>query len=166
MTGEEPELTILVEHNGTRIEFKGRYLEVWSSLNRYLSKIFPALPAAQKLSKTIDVAELSESIADRVQVAENEVLVLEKTDAKTKILLALAGLYVGKIMGKVPSDTATPQQIARSAGIAERVARARLSEMKRAGLVVRLSEGRYRFSPLGEGLVRKQRPPSKNHSGT
>ena len=165
MTEEKPELSILVEHNGTRVEFKGRYLEVWSSLNRYLSQIFPALPAAQKLSGTLDIVELAESIAGRVQVTENQVLVLEKTDAKTKILLALAGLYVGKKMGKVDDDTATPQQIAQSTGMIERVARARLSEMKKDGLVVRLPEGRYRFSPVGGDLIRKQRGPSKEGAG-
>ena len=166
MTEEKPELSVLVEHNGTRVEFKGRYLEVWTSLNRYLSKIFPALPAAEKLSGTVDTIELAESIAGRVQVTENQVFVLEKADAKTKILLALAGLYVGKTMGKVADDTATPQQIAQSTGMAERVARARLSEMKRAGLVIRLPEGRYRFSPVGESLVRKQKQPSREHVRT
>jgi len=68
-------------------------------------------------------------------------------------------------MGRVADDTATPQHIAQSTGMIERVARARPSEMKKDGLVVRLPEGRYRFSPVGEDLVRRHRVPSKERAG-
>ncbi|HDJ66236.1 MAG TPA: ArsR family transcriptional regulator [Nitrososphaeria archaeon] len=72
--------------------------------------------------------------------------VLEDKGAKRKILLCLAGAYVGKLLGLLEKDKLTPKEIASYTGLNEKVTRARLSELKKAGLVIKYGEGLYGFT--------------------
>ncbi|RLF98677.1 MAG: hypothetical protein DRN49_05515 [Thaumarchaeota archaeon] len=72
--------------------------------------------------------------------------VLEDTGAKRKILLCLAGAYVGKLLGLLERDKLTPKEIASYTGLNEKVTRARLSELRKAGLVIKYGEGLYGFT--------------------
>ncbi|MCD6592165.1 MAG: hypothetical protein J7K78_04030 [Thaumarchaeota archaeon] len=62
------------------------------------------------------------------------------------MLLCLAAAYVGKALGLFEKDKLTPKEIAAYTGLDERVTRARLSELRRAGLVIRSEEGLYGFT--------------------
>ena len=67
-------------------------------------------------------------------------------DAKRKILLCLAAANVGKALGLFEKDKLAPKEIAAYTGLDERVTRARLSELRRAGLVIKSGEGLYGFT--------------------
>jgi len=140
------ELKVVLRHGETEVEFSGNYEDVWRSINKYLSEIYPPIEAVKKLIGAIDVNLLMEKLKGLVEIREGMINVLEDTGAKRKILLCLAGAHVGKILGLLERDKLTPKEIASYTGLNEKVTRARLSELKKAGLVIKYGEGLYGFT--------------------
>ena len=140
------ELKVVLRHGETEVEFSGNYEDVWRSINKYLSEIYPPIKAVKKLIGAIDVNLLMEKLEGLVEIREGMINVLEDTGAKRKILLCLAGAHVGKILGLLERDKLTPKEIASYTGLNEKVTRARLSELKKAGLVIKYGEGLYGFT--------------------
>lgn len=154
---EDEELKVVIEHGNTKTEFKGKYHEVWSSLNKYLSEIYPALPTVKKLVDAPDVEELSKILSGRVQFTEGKIVATGEEDAKKRIVLCLAAAKVGKTLGLFNEHSLSPQQISEYAGLGEDVARARLSELRKLGLVLKTDGGKYAYSPSGLRLIEKTR---------
>ena len=142
----DKELKAVLRHGETEVEFSGNYEDVWRSINKYLSEIYPPIEAVKKLIGAIDVNLLMEKLEGLVEIREGMINVLEDTGAKRKILLCLAGAHVGKILGLLERDKLTPKEIASYTGLNEKVTRARLSELKKAGLVIKYGEGLYGFT--------------------
>jgi len=142
----DEELKAVLRHGETEVEFSGNYEDVWRSINKYLSEIYPSIEAVKKLIGAIDVNLLMEKLEGLVEIREGMINVLEDTGAKRKILLCLAGAHVGKILGLLERDKLTPKEIASYTGLNEKVTRARLSELKKAGLVIKYGEGLYGFT--------------------
>ena len=140
------ELKAVLRHGETEVEFSGNYEDVWRSINKYLSEIYPPIEAVKKLIGAVDVNLLMEKLEGLVEIREGMINVLEDTGAKRKILLCLAGAHVGKILGLLERDKLTPKEIASYTGLNEKVTRARLSELKKAGLVIKYGEGLYGFT--------------------
>ena len=140
------ELKVVLRHGETEVEFSGNYEDVWRSINKYLSEIYPPIEAVKKLIGAIDVNLLMEKLEGLVEIRDGMINVLEDTGAKRKILLCLAGAHVGKILGLLERDKLTPKEIASYTGLNEKVTRARLSELKKAGLVIKYGEGLYGFT--------------------
>lgn len=139
-------IRVLIKHEGTEIEFEGGYEEVWRSVNRFFSELYPALEIVKKLTGAIDVTSLAERLKGLVEFREGRIIVLKELDAKRKILLCLAAAHVGKALNLFEKDKLAPKEIATYTGLDERVTRARLSELKRSGLVVKADEGLYEFA--------------------
>ena len=140
------ELKAILRHGETEVEFSGNYEDVWRSINKYLSEIYPPIEAVKQLIGAVDVNLLMEKLEGLVEIREGMINVLEDTGAKRKILLCLAGAHVGKILGLLERDKLTPKEIASYTGLNEKVTRARLSELKKAGLVIKYGEGLYGFT--------------------
>jgi len=137
---------VLIKHDDTEVEFEGDYEEVWRSVNKYLSEAYPAIEAVKKLKGLVDVADLAEKLKGLVEFREGRIVILGEMEAKRKILLCLAAAYVGKALGLFEKDKLTPKEIAGYTGLNEKVTRARLSELRKAGLVVKSDEGLYGFT--------------------
>jgi len=147
MSVSKEELKVVIRHGETQAEFEGGYQQVWASVNRYLSQIYPALEAVKKLVGAVDVQKLAERLVGLVEIRDGRIMVLKELDAKRKILLCIAAAYVGKALGLLEKDKLAPKEVAAYSGLNERVVRARLSELRRAGLVVKHEEGLYSFTP-------------------
>ncbi len=143
----ERTLKVVIMHGDHRAEFEGDYREVWAGVNRYLSQLYPPLEAIKKLTGSVDVQEVAERISGLLEIRDGRIILLRDADAKRRILLCLAGAYVGKAFGLLEKDRLTPKEIASYLGMDERVVRARLSELRKAGLVVKYDEGLYGFTP-------------------
>mgnify|MGYP000026368323 CR=1 FL=1 len=139
-------IRVSIKHDETEVEFEGGYEEVWKSINRYFSETYPALETIKALTGLTDVADLAEKLKGLVEFREGRIIILGELEAKRKILLCLAAAYVGKALGLFEKDKLTPKEIAAYTGLDERVTRARLSELRRAGLVIRSEEGLYGFT--------------------
>ncbi len=137
---------VVIRHEGTEIEFEGGYEEVWRSVNKFFSEVYPALEIVRKLTGAIDVTSLAKRLEGLVEFREGRIVILKELDAKRKILLCLAAAHVGKALNLFEKDKLTPKEIAAYTGLDERVTRARLSELRKAGLVVKADEGLYEFT--------------------
>lgn len=140
-------LKITIRHGDAEAEFEGDYRDVWASVNRYLSQLYPPLEVVKKLMGVVDAQELAEKLAGKVEIREGRITVLAEGDAKKKILLCLAAAYIGKALGLLEKEELTPKEVSGFTGIDERVARARLSELRKMGLVVKRESGLYAFTP-------------------
>ena len=137
---------VVIRHEGTEIEFEGGYEEVWRSVNKFFSEVYPALEIVRKLTGAIDVTSLAKQLEGLVEFREGRIVILKELDAKRKILLCLAAAHVGKALNLFEKDKLAPKEIATYTGLDERVTRARLSELRKAGLVIKADEGLYGFS--------------------
>ena len=140
---------VVIRHEGTEIEFEGGYEEVWRSVNKFFSEVYPALETVRKLTGAIDVTSLAKQLEGLVEFREGRIVILKELDAKRKILLCLAAAHVGKALNLFEKDKLAPKEIAAYTGLDERVTRARLSELRKAGLVVKANEGLYQITSLG-----------------
>jgi len=139
-------LKVIIRHDETEVEFEGDYESVWRSVNKFFSETYPALEIVKKLTGAIDVADLAKRLEGLVEFREGRIIILKEMDAKRKILLCLAAANVGKALGLFEKDKLAPKEIAAYTGLDERVTRARLSELRRAGLVIKSGEGLYGFT--------------------
>lgn len=136
-----------IKHGDTEVEFEGGYEEVWMSINRYFSETFPSLEVVKKLTGAVDIIDLARKLEGLVEIKEGQINILKNVDAKKRILLCLAAAHVGKNLGLLDKDRLTPKEVAAYTGLDERIARARLSELRKAGLVIKYDEGLYGFTP-------------------
>ncbi len=138
---------VRVRHGSDEVEFEGDRDTVWALLNKYFAEKLGVLEVVSKLTPTPDIVKLAEMLAGHVVFENNTIDVLFQGETKKRILLCLAGAYVGKRLGLLNEDKLGPKTIAGILRIDERVARARLSELWKEGVVERDDEGRYLFKP-------------------
>lgn len=144
---DDSHVWVRVRRGSDEVEFEGDAETVWVLLNKYFSERLGVLELASKLTANLDLVKLGELLAGRVVFENNSMEVLFKGDTKKRILLCLAGAYVGKRLGLMEEDKLNPKTIAGILRIDERVVRARLSELWKEGMVDREGEGRYLFKP-------------------
>jgi DNA-binding transcriptional ArsR family regulator len=136
---------VVIKCGETEVEFEGGYEDVWKSVNKFFSETYPALEAARKLTGAVDVTDVARRLEGRVEFRDGRIIIMKEVDAKRRIILCLAAAYVGKRLGLFDKEHLTPKEIAAYTGLDERVARARLSELRKAGLVAKTDEGLYSF---------------------
>ncbi len=137
---------VVIRCGETVVEFEGGHEEVWRSINKFFSETYPALEIVRKLTGAIDVTELARKLEDFVEFRDGRIIIMKEMDAKRRILLCLAAAYVGRRLGLFDKEDLAPKEIAAYTGLDERVARARLSELRKSGLVVKTDEGLYSFA--------------------
>lgn len=137
---------VVIKCGETEVEFEGGYEEVWRSVNKFFSETYPALEVAKKLTGAVDLTGLARKLEGLVEFRDGRIIIMKERDAKRRILLCLAAAYVGRRLGLFEKEHLTPKEIAACTGLDERVARARLSELRKAGLVAKTNEGLYSFT--------------------
>ncbi|MDW7978877.1 MAG: hypothetical protein RMH74_08755 [Candidatus Caldarchaeum sp.] len=144
----KPVLTVRIKHGDREVEFVGDREEVWIAVNKYFSETLGPIELVSKLTGEVDVSEIAAKLNGKVVIREREINVLTHGDNKRRIILCLAGGYVGKRLGLLENDFLSPKEISSILHIDENVARARLSELWKSGFVDRDENGRYRFKPF------------------
>ncbi|MCL7383779.1 MAG: hypothetical protein LZ172_05370 [Thaumarchaeota archaeon] len=144
---KEEKIKVVIKMGESEVEFEGKYEEVWMSVNKYFSELYPSLQVVKKLVGAVDIEELVSKLSGKVEVKEDRINILVGGDAKKKILLCLAGAYLGRKLGIFEKEFLTPKEISDYTGIDEKQTRARLSELRKEGLVIRKEDGLYGFTP-------------------
>lgn len=144
---EKDRIRVTIKTQDSEVEFEGEYEEVWMSINKYFSELYPSLQIVKKLIGAVDIEDLMNKLSGKIEVKEDRINILAGGDAKKKILLCLAGAYVGRRLGIFEKEFLTPKEIANYTGIDEKITRARLSELRKEGLVIRKEDGLYGFTP-------------------
>ncbi|MEM0349137.1 MAG: hypothetical protein QXD24_03020 [Candidatus Caldarchaeum sp.] len=144
---KEKVVKVKIRHGENEVEFTGDKEEVWTLVNRYFSERLGPVEAVAKLSGQVDLNNLLDKLAGKVVVNNSGIDVVANVDTKKKIVYCLAGAYVGHRLGILDSDGLNPKRVAQILHIDEKVARARLSDLWKEGVVDRDEEGRYFFKP-------------------
>ncbi|MEM2910346.1 MAG: hypothetical protein QXO01_04710 [Nitrososphaerota archaeon] len=139
-------LKVRIQHDDVSVEFDGNYEDVWVSVNRYLSELYPSISIVKKFLGFVDISHIMSLLSGKAQVVNGRIIVSAQVDAKKKILICLAAAYVGKMLGLLEHDALSPKEVSIFTGLEERVTRARLSEMRRLGLVAKVDGGKYAFN--------------------
>ncbi len=141
------DVIVRIKHESTEVEFEGDRNEVWEAVNKYFSQTLGPLELVSRLTGEVDVTYVTKKLADKVVIRKDDIHVLQRGDTKKRIVLCLLAAYVGKRLGLFEEDTLTPKKVAAYLHIDERVARARLSELWKEGIVDRDENGRYLIKP-------------------
>lgn len=149
-------LKVKIQHDDVSVEFDGSYEEVWMSINKYLSELFPSLCILKKFLGAVDVSYILSLLSGKAQIINGRIVVSTHADAKKKILVCLAAAYVGKILGLLENDALSPKEVSEITGLEERVTRARLSEMRKSGLVIKVDGGRYAFNTSAVNMLAEE----------
>lgn len=149
----EEKIRVSIKTSESEVEFEGRYEEVWMSINKYFSELYPSIEIVKKLIGAIDVKELAEKLVGKVELREDRINIIESVDAKKKILLCLAGAYVGNRIGRFNKDSLTAKEISSYTGLNEKIVRARLSELRKSGLVIKKEDGSYGFTSASMKMI-------------
>lgn len=140
-------VSVRIKHGELEVVFEGDKDSVWESVNRYFYEHLGPTDALRRLMGEVSVIEAAKKLAGKVVVNKDRLDVLVEGDSKKKILLCLAGAWVGKRLGLLEEERLSPKRIASILRMDERATRARLSELWREGVVDKDQEGRYSFKP-------------------
>ncbi|MCS7135637.1 MAG: hypothetical protein RMJ14_02645 [Nitrososphaerota archaeon] len=149
-------LKIKIQHDDVSVEFDGNYEEVWMSVNKYLSELYPSISIVKKFLGTVDVSHILSLLSGKAQIVNGRIVISAQVEAKKKILLCLAAAYVGKALGLLENDALSPKEVSIATGLEERVTRARLSEMRKLGLVIKVDGGRYVFNTSAVNVLTEE----------
>jgi len=143
-------LKIHVEFGELREDFEGNPDEVVRAFLTSLSKVYPSLELAKKLTFQPDLAKLAESLVGLVEFAPEGLLVQAgEAPADEAIIISLVGGYVGYRLGKTGDDTSTADGLAKTTGKALKTVSNQLAWIVDDGLVERVERGKYRITSLG-----------------
>ncbi|MDW8083589.1 MAG: hypothetical protein RMI49_00080 [Candidatus Caldarchaeum sp.] len=143
----ENKVSVKIKHGEVEIAFEGEKDDVWEAVNRYFSERLGPVDVLSQLMGDLSVIDAARKLAGKVVVNKERLDVLVGGDAKKRIMLCLAGAWVGKRLGILDDHRLTPKKIASILRVNEKVVRARLSELWRNGWVDKDEEGRYSFKP-------------------
>ncbi|MEM2906323.1 MAG: hypothetical protein QW057_01810 [Candidatus Bathyarchaeia archaeon] len=148
---QEPKLKAHVVFGEAYMDVEGSPDEVFESLVRFLSKVYPSLEIAQRLTFNPDIAELANALAGVVEIAQEGPLITSSKPlaAKHALILALTGAYVGERLGVLEKGTLTAQQLKTATGKASKTVMNQLPKMIEEGIVEKLKKGEYRITQPG-----------------
>ena len=147
---EQGKLKIHIEFEGLKEDYEGTPDDVVRALMVTLSKIYPSLELAKKLTFQPDLVQLAEGLVGLVEFAPEGLLVqASEISADDAIIISLVGSYVGYRMSKIGEDTNTADGLAKTCGKALKTISNQLAWIVDDGLVERVERGKYRITSLG-----------------
>ncbi len=148
---EQPKLKAHIVFGEAYVDMEGSADEVFESLVRFLSKVYPSLEMAQRLTFNPDIAELANALTGVIQLAREGVLITSPKTlaARDALILALTGAYVGRRLGILEKESLTGRQLKMATGKAGKTIMNQLPKMIEAGVVEKLAKGEYRITAAG-----------------
>jgi len=153
MESEEELLEVVAKYRDLEIKFKGKPDEVIRSLLRFIQQTLPTYDLASKLTLTVDLEDLLDSVKGIIAFTpEGPVVTIPKEKIggeRDAILLHLIKTYIGYKTGRLEKDTLATSEIASLTGGKSSSVGARLSELVSSGWTERVGRGEYRITTLG-----------------
>lgn len=142
--------------------FEGDVEQVWVSLSRFFTQMFPNLELVKKVVLTAELSELLKESENIVGVASEGAYVLvptkNLTDSET-LALNLLAVFIGYKLGVLERDSLSKEELRSRLGKSAKIASTRLGELCREGIVTKDGEGKYKLTALGIQKIRKELLP-------
>lgn len=140
-----------LEAGEVKVDFEGDVNQVFESLIRFLSQLYPNIEILQKIIFTPDLARLSSSIAGLVEITPEGPIIAPSVDltARSAISLVLLGAYIGSKLGRLQKDSLATNDLSKFTGKARKTVINEIPRLIEEGLVEKVSDGEYRITSLG-----------------
>ena len=143
-------LKLHFEIDDAKVDLEGDPDQVTRELLTYLTKVYPTLEIARKLTFVPDLAKLSEALAYIIEFTPEGILFNRKElSAEQAILICLVGAYVGYRLGRAESDSMSASVLSKVSGKALKTISNQIALMVDEGLVERVGRSEYRITSLG-----------------
>lgn len=134
-----------------KADFEGDAEQVFESILRFLSQVYPNIELIQKIVFTPDLVKMMNDIAGLVEITQDGPIISSDLDlpAKSAICLTLLGAYIGNKIGRLRKETLSTSELSKLTGKAKKTVSNEIPKLVEDGLVEKASEGEYRITPLG-----------------
>ncbi|MBS7655062.1 hypothetical protein KEJ50_00945 [Candidatus Bathyarchaeota archaeon] len=149
---EEKKIEVYLKHKDFEKKITGEVDEVLRELISFLTKIYPKMELASKLSLTVDVNDLLKACQGIVAVTPEGVVTLvdvETLPDKELILLYLVKAKISRLLNKSEKESLLISDILSSTKHSVGSVAGRLSELCSENLVERVGKGEYRITTYG-----------------
>lgn len=144
-------VTVHIRYMDSEQTFTGNVDQVWVGVNRFFSKMIPALQIVKKIHLTVDLEKLVENCKNVIAVThEGPILLVSKqklTDSET-LTLNLLATYIGSKLG-LSKSYLSKEELRAELGKNAKIASTRLGELCREGYAKKTEQGHYRITTLG-----------------
>lgn len=138
-------INVSITIGDVRVQFNGSVDSVLTSVITFIAKQVPTIDLARKISLNYAATELIEIYANLIKITPEGPRVipdlnesgLKKLSDKEMVALQLVASKIAKDIGKVPDDAMQVSEIQSSTSLNPKSASSRLSELVKAGHVVR-----------------------------
>ncbi|MEM2272750.1 MAG: hypothetical protein QXX56_00865 [Candidatus Bathyarchaeia archaeon] len=150
MSGRDS-IRVHLETGDLKVDFEGDSKQVFESLLRFISQVYPNIEILRKVTYTPDLVNIMNEILGLVEISSEGPIINPNLDLSTRnaICLALLGAYIGNRIGKLNKDTLSVSDLSRLTGKARKTVTNELPKLIENGLVERVCEGEYRITELG-----------------
>ncbi|HZI69664.1 MAG TPA: hypothetical protein VFD60_00740 [Nitrososphaeraceae archaeon] len=140
-------INVSITVGDVRVQFNGSIDSVLTSVINFIAKQVPTLDLAKKISLNYAATELIEIYANLIKITPEGPRVipdldesgLKKLSDKEMVALQLVASKIAKDIGKIPDDAMQASEIQSSTSLNPKSASSRLSELVKAGHVVRFT---------------------------
>ncbi len=153
LSGENVSVQVTV--GDVKVQFSGTAESVMASVFNFLSKQVPSMDLARKISLSYDAGELVAKYAGLVKITPEGPRVIPDSDVrlsdKDMVALQLVAARIAKDTGRSQEDAMQVSDIQSATSLNPKSISSRISEMVKAGHVVRDEKepGKYRITTAG-----------------
>ena len=163
MSGKEKdEMTVHIKYQNLEKIFVGSPNTVWHGINKFFCETIPVFDIARKLSLTIDIQKLAESVEGVVALTSEGPRVLvskEKLTDNEILVLNLLAIYLGFRLGLLKRDSTAKEELQARLGKSGKITNTRLGELVRKDIIVKTQDGDYRITALGIKYLQEELLP-------
>jgi hypothetical protein len=155
MSQAESSVSVSISVGDVKVQFSGSAESVLGSVINYLSKQVPNLDLARKISLVYTTPELLDTFSKLIKLTPEGPRVIPEPSVnlsdKDIVALQLVGSRIAKDLGKQTDDSLQVSDIQGATALNPKSISSRISEMVKAGHVVRDEKeaGRYRITTAG-----------------
>lgn len=148
-------VNIIVTVGDIKVQFNGSPESVLSSVINFLSKQIPSIDLAKKISLKYAASELIEKYAHLIKITPEGPRVIPDSETKLSdkdiVALQLVAAKIAKDLGRLQDDAMQVAEIHTSTALNPKSISSRISEMVKAGHIIRdeKESGRYRITTAG-----------------
>jgi predicted transcriptional regulator len=148
-------VNVIVTVGDVKVQFSGSAESVMASVINFLSKQVPSMDLAKKISLNYTAPELIEAYATLIKMTPEGPRVIPDSDAKLSdkdiVALQLVAAKIAKDIGRLQDDAMQVAEIHASTALNPKSISSRISEMAKAGHVVRDENepSKYRITTAG-----------------
>lgn len=148
-------VTVTITVGDVKVQFSGSAESVMSSVMNFLAKQVPSMDLARKISLRYTAPELIENYSNLIKITQEGPRVIPDSGInlsdKDIVALQLVAARIAKDLDVVPSDAMQVAEIQASTALNPKSISSRISEMAKAGHVVRDENepGKYRITTAG-----------------